>query len=78
MADRIAEQREPGRAETVLIAKGISCPLRRAPGGSNDDTEHNRDLTDIDFRWKHSPPHSPAQRRRRDENGEYGEPSIEI
>lgn len=75
--DRIVRNDESGCAEPRLIAESRRGPLRRAPGRYDDDAEHDRDLTDVDSCWIHSPPHSPATRRR-DEDGEFAKPSIEI
>lgn len=62
----------------IALAECAGYPLRRCPCRGDDDAADNDDLTNIDFCRKHSPPHSPAQRRRRDENDESGKPSIEI
>src|SRR5579872_3038093 len=78
LIDGIFDDDEPGLSESRLKAESSGGPLRRAPGRRDDDPGHDSNLTDIDLCWKHSPPHSPAQCRRRDENGESAKPSIEI
>ena len=62
----------------IALAECAGYPLRRGPCRGDDDAADNDDLANIDFCRKHSPLHSPAQRRRRDENDESGKPSIEI
>jgi hypothetical protein len=76
--DRIARQREPGRAKAVLIAERAGRPLRRAPRRGDDDAEHNGDLANVDLCRKHSLPQFTARRERRDEKGENDAHSIEI
>src|SRR5258708_4271157 len=76
--DRIAREREPGRAKAILIAQRAGRPLRRAPGRGDDNAEDNGDLANIDLCWKHSLPHSQTPRERRDEDGENDAHSIEI
>ncbi|MGY3129598.1 hypothetical protein ACVWZM_000280 [Bradyrhizobium sp. USDA 4501] len=62
----------------MLKAEGCCGPLRRSSGRRDDDAEHDRDLTDVDLCWKHSPPHPPTHVSGTMRTAKFGEPSIEI